>query len=297
MVDFRLKVFQTVARHLSFTKASNELFISQPAITRHIKELELVCKVKLFDRSGTRVSLTPGGILLLDYVNQILHLHDEALFELSNLSGHLKANLRIAASTTIAQYVLPLALARYTDLYPDINVTLLSRNSDGVEQLVLKNEADLGFVEGKNVNADIHYQPFMNDELVVFTAFQNKTYPQRTDVKGLVKLPMVLREQGSGTLEVIREAMANDDFANLNIVIHLGSTEGIKTFVKSGKGVGIVSRVAIENEVERGVFRLIQVTDIELHRQFHVIYPKGPEPVGIGKHFMDFMSRHYNLKL
>jgi len=297
MVDFRLKVFQAVARHLSFTKASTELFISQPAITRHIKELELACKVKLFERSGTRISLTPGGVLLLEYVNQILHLHDKALFELSNLAGHLKANLRIAASTTIAQYVLPLALARYTDLYPDIHVTLLTSNSEEVEQLVIKNEADVGFVEGKNVNADIHYQPFMNDELVVFTAHQNKVYPQSIDVKGLMKLPMVLREQGSGTLDVIREAMTTHDFVNLNILIHLGSTEGIKTFVKSGKGVGIVSKVAIDNDVERGVFRLIQVADIELHRQFHVIYPKGPEPVGIGKHFLDFVNRHYNLKL
>jgi len=297
MVDFRLKVFQTVARHLSFTKASNELFISQPAITRHIKELELTCKAKLFDRSGTRISLTPAGSLLFDYANRILHLHDEAMFELSHLAGHLKATLRIAASTTIAQYVLPIALARYTDLYPDIQVVLLSGNSAEVEHLVLKNEADIGFVEGKTTNADIHYQPFMNDELVMFTARQNKIYPQRIELKDLSKLPLVLREQGSGTLEVIRKALADVNFSNLNIIIHLGSTEGIKTFIKTGKGVGIVSKVAIENDIEKGEFRLIQVADIQLYRQFHVIYPKGPEPVGIGKHFRDFVNRHYNLKL
>src|ERR1035437_5923923 len=144
MLDFRLKVFQCVAQNLSFTKASNQLFITQPAITKHIKELESEFEVKLFDRIGNKISLTQAGNILLSYTDHILSLHNEVKFELSQLKGNLEGNLRLGASTTIAQYVIPAALAKFNERFPEIKLSLLNGNTEFIEHKLLKNEIDIG---------------------------------------------------------------------------------------------------------------------------------------------------------
>jgi LysR family transcriptional regulator, transcriptional activator of the cysJI operon len=296
MLDFRLKVFQCVAQHLSFTKASNELFITQPAITKHIKELEAEFEVKLFDRTGNKISLTQAGNILLSYSDHIISLHNEAKFELSLLKGNLEGSLRLGASTTIAQYVIPAALAKFNERFPEIKLSLTNGNTEHIEQRLLKNEVDIGIVEGKPTNSDIRYSPFINDELLVFTSAQNTTIPATISNEELFKLPLVLRERGSGTLEIIEKSLQSDHInpKNLKVLMFLGSTEAIKSFIKTGKGVGIVSRFAIEQELSNHIFRLVNTPGLKFHRQFYFISPKGPEPVGLAKLFLDFVHKHYN---
>jgi DNA-binding transcriptional LysR family regulator len=297
MLDFRLKVFQCVAQNLSFTKASNELFITQPAITKHIKELESEFGVKLFDRIGNKISLTQAGSILLSYTDHIILLHNEAKFELSQLKGNLEGNLRIGASTTIAQYVIPSALAKFNERFPEIKLSLISGNTEYVEQRLLKNEIDIGIVEGKPTNSDIRYSSFLNDELLVFTSAQNSSIPNSVSDDDFLKLPLVLRERGSGTLEIIEKSLQHYQISpkQLNILLFLGSTEAIKSYIKTGNGVGIVSRFAIEPELPNNIFRQIQTPGLKFHRQFYFISPKGPESVGLTKLFLDFLQKHYNL--
>jgi len=297
MLDFRLKVFQCVAQNLSFTKASNELFITQPAITKHIKELESEFEVKLFDRVGNKILLTQAGSILLSYTDHIISLHNEAKFELSQLKGNLEGNLRLGASTTIAQYVIPSALAKFNQRFPEIKLTLTSGNTERIEQRLLKNEIDIGIVEGKPTNTDIRYSPFLNDELLVFTSSQNATIPNTVSNDEFVKLPLVLRERGSGTLEIIEKSLQHYRISpkQLNVLMFLGSTEAIKSFIKTGNGVGIVSRFAIEHELPNNIFRLINTPSLKFHRQFYFISPKGPDPVGLAKLFLHFVQKHYNL--
>lgn len=189
MFDFRLKVFQSVAQNLSFTKASNELFITQPAITKHIKELESEFEVKLFDRIGNKITLTHTGSILLSYTEQILSLQNEAKFELSQFKGNLEGKLRLGASTTIAQYVIPSALAQFNRRFPEIKLSLTNGNTQYIEQRLLKNEIDIGIVEGKPTNSDIRYSSFLNDELFVFTSAQNTTIPDSVSNDEFLKLP------------------------------------------------------------------------------------------------------------
>jgi len=297
MLDFRLKVFQSVAHHLSFTKASNELFITQPAITKHIKELESEFEVKFFDRVGNRILITQAGIVLLSYADHIFTLHNELKFELSLLKGTHEGTLRIGASTTIAQYVIPSALASFNDRFPEIKITLINGNTEDIEQRLLKHEIDLGIVEGKPTNSDIRYTPFINDELLVFTSAQNKTIPNSISNDDFLKLPLVLRERGSGTLEIIEKSLQHYQISpkRLNVLLNLGSTEAIKSFIKTTKGVGIVSRFAIEQELSSNIFKLINTTNLKFHRQFYFISPKGPEPVGMVKSFLHFVQQQYNL--
>jgi len=296
MLDFRLKVFQSVAHNLSFTKASNEMFITQPAITKHIKELEAEFEVKLFNRIGNKVSLTEAGKVLHSYTDQILALHNELKFELSQLKGSFEGTLRLGASTTIAQYVIPPVLVKFLERFPDVKLSLINGNTEYIEHSLLNNDIDLGIVEGKPVNPDFRYAPFLNDELLLFTSAQNRTVPQTITDKELPKLPLVLRERGSGTLEIIEETLQNQHISpkDLTVLMFLGSTEAIKSFIKSGKGVGIVSRFAIEEELNAGIFRQLQTT-MKFYRQFYFISPKGPEPSGLSKLFLSFLQKHYNL--
>lgn len=297
MLDFRLKVFRCVAHNLSFTKASNELFITQPAITKHIKELETEFEVKLFDRIGNKIRLTQAGSILLTYAEHIFALHNELKFELSQLKGSTEGFLRLGASTTIAQYVIPSGLAKFHERYSEIKLSLITGNTEYIEQRLLKNEIDFGIVEGKPSNTDIRYAPFLNDELLIFTSSQNHQTASLLSNDDLLKLPLVLRERGSGTLEIIEKCLQHYKInpRHLNVVMYLGSTEAIKSYVKTGKGVGIVSRFAIEQELANGVFKQISSPGLKFHRQFYFITPKGPEPMGLTKLFLNFLHTHYNL--
>ena len=297
MLDFRLKVFQSVARNLSFTKAANELFITQPAITKHIKELESEFEVKFFDRIGNKISLTPAGNLLLSYADHILTLHNEVRLELSQLNGNLKGILRIGASTTISQYVIPPLLAKFHERYPEIKLSLVNGNTENIEQRLLNNTIDIGIAEGKTSNADIRYSPFINDELLVFTSTQNTRIPKSVSNEEFLNLPLVLRERGSGTLDIIEKNLQKYKISpkQLNVLMFLGSTEAIKSFVKTGNGVGIVSRFAIQHELEINTFRRLDTPNLNFHRQFQFISPKGPEPSGLTKLFLDFVQKQYNL--
>ncbi len=297
MFDFRLKVFQCVARNLSFTKASNELFITQPAITKHIKELESEFEVKLFDRIGNKIYLTHPGSILLSYADHIFSLHNEVKFELSQLKGQPEGKLRLGASTTIAQYVIPSALAKFNERFPEIKLSLTNENTLYIEQRLLKNEIDIGIVEGKPTNSDIRYSSFLHDELLVFTDAQNNTIPESVSDNEFLKLPLVLRERGSGTLEIIEKNLQQYQISpkQLNVIMFLGSTEAIKSFIKTGNGVGIVSRFALEQELSNHIFRLINTPNLKFDRQFYFISPKGPDPVGLVKIFLEFVQKHYNL--
>ncbi|SDC54872.1 LysR family transcriptional regulator [Williamwhitmania taraxaci] len=297
MLDFRLKVFQCVAHNLSFTKASNEMFVTQPAISKHIKELESEFEVKLFNRSGNKISLTSAGDILLSYTEHILSLHNEMKFEISQLTTNLAGSIRIGASTTIAQYVIPAALAQFHERYPDIKLSLITGNTEYIEKRLLKNEIDVGIVEGKPTNSDIRYSSFLNDELLVFASALNANVPNSISNDEFVNLPLVLRERGSGTLEIIESTLQQHKVSpkQLRVLMYLGSTEAIKSFVKTGKGVGIVSRFAIEQELASNVFMRIATPNIKFYRQFYFISPKGPESIGLSKLFLNFIQKHYNL--
>ena len=297
MVDFRLKVFQSVALNLSFTKASNELFITQPAISKHIKELESEYEAKLFNRTGNKISLTTAGEILLAYTDQIVSLHNEIKFELSQLNGNPEGALRIGASSTISQYVIPAALAKFNQRFPEIKLSLINGNTEAIEKRLLKNEIDIGIVEGKPSNADIRYSSFLNDELLVFTSTRNTSITNSVTNDEFLKLPLVLRERGSGTLEIIEKNLQQGQISpkQLNVLLFLGSTEAIKSFIKTGNGVGIVSRFAIEQDLSNNIFRLINTSGLKFNRQFYFISPQGPEPVGLVKLFLNFVQQHYNL--
>ncbi|HEX3007306.1 MAG TPA: LysR substrate-binding domain-containing protein, partial [Bacteroidales bacterium] len=208
-----------------------------------------------------------------------------------------EGSLRLGASTTIAQYVIPPVLAKFHERYPEVKLTMINGNTEYIERGLLKNEIDIGIVEGKPTNGDLHYSVFMNDELFIFTSSLNRSIPDTIKKEEFSSIPLVLRERGSGTLEIIEKSLQQNQInpKHLNVSMYLGSTEAIKSFVKTSNGMGIVSRFAIEEELTQGIFKVINLTGVKFYRHFYFITPKGPEPVGVSKLFYDFLTRHYNL--
>lgn len=298
MSDFRLKVFYSVAKNLSFTKASQELFVSQPAITKHIRELESLYQVRLFNRMGSRISLTEGGKLLLEHCEQILADYRRLEYDMHLLNNEYSGQLRLGASTTIAQYVLPPILARFTERYPKIKVSLIDTNSRNIEVAIQNHDIDLGMVEGVFRLPNLKYEPFLCDELVVVAdSRQSAKLPEELAIEEFVQLPLVLRERGSGTLDTIEMALAEHGLklSSLNVIMNLGGTEGIKSFIGCSNAAGIVSIQSVSRELREGMFRVLEVDDLSFKRHFCFVQAQGQEEPMVSR-FMRFVSKYLEEK-
>jgi len=289
---FRLKVFQSVAHNKSFTKASKDLMISQPAISKHIHELELKFNTPLFERRGGVVIITNAGRLLLTHAEKIIAAHRQLEFEMNLLTDSHSGELKIGASTTIAQYVLPPLLADFIKKFPNINVSLINGNSREIENALYEGTINLGMVEGNIHDPSLHYQPFMDDELVVVTNI-NSPYAKYDELtlNEMVKLPLVLRENGSGTLDVFKSALEshNIKLSELNILLQLGSTESIKLFLETSDCLGIISIRGVARELYANKLKVIDIKELEVNRKFSFVRLQGSSS-GLEENFMQFTT-------
>ncbi len=293
-MDYRDEVFMAVAEKLSFSKAAEELFISQPAVTKHVKELEARMNLALFERKGNKIYLTAAGKLAYEHLKQIRQKYRDMEFELGRLNDAHQGTLLLGASSTISQYVIPEILAAFHRRYPQIKLDLLNGNSFSMEQKLLNNEIDLALVENDRSQANIRYQNFMEDELVLVAATNQPIAKQAVlTLADLQEIPLVLREQGSGTLEVIRHALGKQqlDLERLNILFHLGSTEAIKNFLLQFDGVALVSEKAIEKELRLKQLVRIQLKDLQIRRTFRLAQRQGPE-MNIPALFRNFLLQY-----
>jgi LysR family transcriptional regulator, transcriptional activator of the cysJI operon len=298
MSDFRLKVFLSVARNLSFTKASQELFITQPAITRHIQELESQFKAQLFERLGNKISLTPAGQLLKEHSERILAGYKQLEYEMNLLHDEHSGELRLGASTTIAQYVLPALLALFTEKFPQVKITLINGNSRDIENALQEHRIDLGMVEGNSRLPNLKYTEYMEDELVAVAHTHSKLSKlDELSLEALKTTPLVLRERGSGTLDVLETALQihNIKLSDLNIRMHLGSTESIKRFLEKTECMGIVSIRSISRELMAGLFKVLEIDQLQMQRYFSFVCLRGDESSQI--HFFQQFAFHYKDKL
>ncbi|MBE0390852.1 LysR family transcriptional regulator [Flavobacterium sp. PL002] len=298
-MDFRLKVFLTVANRLSFTKAATELYITQPAVSKHIQELEEEYKIKLFDRNGSKISLTQAGLLLLSHAKNVFEIYREIDFDMSTLIQEQRGLLRIGASTTISQYIIPPVLARFHQKLQDVKVTLRNGNTEQIEKALLDKEIEIGIVEGQSKNQAIKYIPFLKDELVLVCKRDHvlglKSQITKND---LLTMHFLMREQGSGTLEVIEYALK--PFAitldQLIIEMQLGSTESIKSYLMNSNCVAFISIHAIEKELKNNELMILDVKNLMIERNFYIINLQG-KPAALPELFIKNILNHYNLKL
>lgn len=297
MFDFRLRVFHTVARRLNFTKTAEELFITQPAVTKHIKEIENHFNIKLFERNGTKIKLTPAGETLFQYTEQLFALHKTIEFELNTFSKKQSGKLMIGASTTVAQYVLPPVLASFHKKFDDTKVILTTGNTEQVEQDLQHKKIDLGIVEGQSKNNLFRYTTFIKDELVL-VANSNHPLAKKGMIRPeeLLKIPLLLREPGSGTLEVIAHALKplGIKIAQLKVEMQLGSTESMKRYLLNSDAMAFLSVYSVLNELKTKACTIIDVKGLTIERHFYFIQQHG-QPESLADLFMKFAG-HYNFR-
>lgn len=290
MDDFRLKVFVAAARTLSFTRAAAQLCISQPAVSKHIRELESRYNVPLFTRRGSRLELTDAGATLLVAAERLADDYRRLEYEMGLCTSRVEGELRLGASTTVAQYVLPSVLAHFTARFPGVRVSLLSDNSGRVEEALLHGAIDLGVVESVSRRQGLHYSLFRPDELVLvarpggrYARVESVSAPQLCDI------PLVLRESGSGTLEVVAAALAAQGIrlSQLNVAMRLGTTEGIKAFVCHSDAMAIVSVASVVGELRNGALRIVDFDGLSITRDFSFVCATA-EPARLAGQFIDF---------
>lgn len=299
LTDFRLKVFKTVADRLSFTKAAAELLISQPAVTKQINELERLLGKPLFLRHGNRISLTDDGVRLLEYANRILALYGELRDAFVEEQGAFSGEIRLGASTTLSQYVLPGLLAKFRKLYPDVRVTLFNGNTEQIERQIADGKLDFGMIEGTASNPALHYELFMDDELVLVTSASNTSFTrEEITAADLPALPLVIRENGSGTLDVLSRELSGHGLSlrQLHIEMQLGSTESIKHYLFYSDTFAFVSVQAVLDELAANRLRVVEVGDMELVRRFSFVTAHGQRS-RLTDLFKQFCLNHYNRKL
>jgi DNA-binding transcriptional LysR family regulator len=276
MADRRLQVFHAVAKQMSFTKAAETLFMTQPAVTFQIKQLEEHFNTRLFERGHGRIALTPAGDLVLEYAERILALSAELDTRLREMTGRLSGPLLIGASTTIAEFLLPPVLGEFKSLHPDVQAKLIVANSETIENRVAEHTLDLGLIEAPSHLPVLQTAVCCEDELQVIVA-PGHPLARLASVtpKQLVPYPYVSRESGSGTREFtdlyFRKAGIPPN--ELNVVMELGSPEALKGVVTTGLGYAIVSQVTVAKERRLGELVAVPLQP-RLMRSLSLVYPR-----------------------
>ncbi len=300
MISFNHLVFIEVARHLSFTKASEVLFISQPAISKHIQKLEQEYGVSLFDRNKGLVKLTPAGLILQKHLQTASTLASQIVFDVGAFRqlDSLRGDLKLGASTTVALYVIPSVLSAFRKHHQEIHISMVNRNSENVTTALLNHEIDLAIVEGKNKMDGINSQFFLTEEVVAVCAPSSYLAKQSNySIQELKTLPLAIRERGSGTLAAVGQALQEHHLkiSDLNICIRLGGTEVLKNFVMADDCMAFLPFTAVQKALERGDLVRLNIDQLNIQRHFYFIQRLGDENLGVNKAFIKFAKNHYNI--
>jgi DNA-binding transcriptional LysR family regulator len=274
MEDHKLKVFCTVAETKSFSKTSEIIHLTQPAVSLQIQALEEVYETKLFDRSSSSINLTPSGDVLYKYAKDILSLYAEAEKEIGKITGLIKGSITIGASTTIGNYILPAVIADFKHTHPKIKINVFIGNTKRVLELLNSGTIDFGFVEGEVSKQKMKADPIIPDELTMIVPPMHQWAKKKTvSILEVTKEPFILREEGSGTRQMIEKFFASHgiNVSDMRIALVLGSTEAIKEAVENGMGVSIVSKWAARKEAKYGSLKLITPKEEKILRTFSLI--------------------------
>ncbi|NPB07108.1 MAG: LysR family transcriptional regulator [Aquificae bacterium] len=299
MIDIsKLKTFVTVAELGSFSKASEVLYITQPAVTQQIKALEKTVGAKLFLRQGGRMVLTEEGKRIYEIAKNLLANYEGLMEEIARVKKDLKDTLFIGLSATPSEYLVPRVIADFHKQFPSSKIKVFSANSYEVEDALASGVLNVGIIE-KTPAERFEAIPFIEDELIFFT------YPEHPlaevgeiEPHELYGVDLVLREAHAGIRKVVREKLEELGvvFDKLNIRIESTGSRNIIQIVKSGYGCSFLSKGLLHDELERGNLVEVKIKGFEVKRRFHVIYPKGYQLPLLASKFVEFLFARVNEK-
>lgn len=293
MADRRLQVFHAVAKNLSFTKAAELLFMSQPAVTFQIRQLEEQYNTRLIERGQGRIALTAAGELVLGYAERILALSDELETRLAEMSGEVRGPLMVGACAAVAETLLPPILGEFNAIYPRVQPCLVVHNSETLMERIAAQTLDAAFVEVPPTHPAIAGESCRNDELVLACAPDHPLagVPSATP-KALRDYEFISREKGSGIRAAVDAFFSAGGVPpeSLKRIMELGSLEALKSVVASGLGFTIMPRPALEREVLAGVLVAVPLKP-SVTRQVHVIRSNDRFVSRLAATFIDFAKQ------
>ncbi|MDA8312197.1 MAG: LysR family transcriptional regulator [Actinomycetota bacterium] len=266
--------------------------MSQPAASMRLRALERLLRIPLLDRSTRGARLTPGGMATVEWATAVLGDVRTLLAGTSALRAGQDSQLRLAASLTVAEYLVPRWLHLFAAEYPDTAVSLTMGNTRHVADLVAGGDVDLGFIEGRRPSPPLRSKELLADELVVVVAPGHPWSRRRRPItaRQLASTPLVLREPGSGTRAVLTDALQASGLG-VTIAMELGSTTAIKAAAMSGGGPAVVSALAVRAELRSGDLVAVECEDARLHRAIRAIWAQGRPPAGAAARLLTISSR------
>jgi DNA-binding transcriptional LysR family regulator len=281
------EVFLSVAKQLSFTRAGEEVHLSQPSVSVRMRQLEGALGVKLFEQVGKKVALTEAGRLLEPYARRVVVAMEDAQHAIGEYRGLERGSLRIGASTTPGMYLVPRIIAQFKRRYPGIKIHLGINDTRWIERHLIGHEFDFGFVGGHLISDELEILPWLTDEIVLVVppahALARKRQAKLGDLSGE---QFISREHGSATQAAVGAKLQAVDF-QLETVMELGNPEALKQAIQSGLGVAFLSKFAIEAEVKAKTLTAVKVKDFEVRRELRIVYRKDKHLNRAAKAFIE----------
>lgn len=283
-----LETFCRVADLKSFSKAAQELFLTQPTVSGHILSLEKSLSIQLFDRSGREVRLTRAGEIFLQYASRMLRLRQELMNALYEFSRGIHGEIFIGASTIPGEYLLPKLLGGFKKDYPYLTISLKIADTKEVIQWVLDDLIEFGLIGAKLNRPSLHYEKFAEDEIIpVGLSTHPLAKKKRISLQEMMKQPWIVREEGSGTQMMVDNALRKIGLTlkQFHVVAQMGSTSSVKEGVKSGLGFAFLSKRAVEDELQRGALSKIDIKELDpILRPIYIVSHRGRtlSPMGLG---------------
>jgi len=290
---WRLHIFCKVVELRSFSRAAGAVYLSQPTVSSHIKDLENHFECKLVDRLGRKVVPTKAGAILYSYARKMIALKEEAENTLAEFQGKMKGHLTIGGSTIPAGYILPFLLGRFKDSYPQVVVTVVEGDTARIIRDTLEGHVELSIVGAKDQQVQLVQTKIMDDEMFLIVPEKHR-WAQKSQVtmEKLSREPFIMRELGSGTRKSIERVMEESGHSpgTLNIVAEMGSTEAVRQGIKAGLGVSILSERAVSEELAAGSLRKLKIKGLSFKRAFYLTYHKRRTQSPLCRTFIAFLN-------
>jgi DNA-binding transcriptional LysR family regulator len=278
----------------SFSRAAKRMFLTQPALTKNIKNAEDYLGARLVNRSGTGISLTPEGKIVYDYARRMIKLRDETREKVLALRENIGGNIYVSASTIPATYILPRILSAFSKINPDIKVYIKTADSEEAMNMVLENEAEIGCIGKKPGNMKLTAKPLWKDRLILAVPKSHLWCKKKAvTLQELLNEPFVIREKGSATRELFEACLKKSKSLTLsqfNICGEMGSSEAIKEAVIAGLGVSVISIHAVERELSQGLLLDIPIQGCSMERNLYLIYRRQFDFRPAHKIFIEFLK-------
>jgi len=294
MIEMRqIQVFLAISEHLNFSRAAEKIYLTQPTVSGHLKNLENFLKVQLVDRSGREVRLTSAGEIFLPFARRIFALQEKARKEMRLYAGAEHGKLEIGGSNTPGQYILPAVIGRFTQSRQQTKVTLRIEDSQSIIDLVGDGELELGLVGNPPTDKDFISIKCQGDELyLVASPARGRSISSPLSLETLRKLPFIIREKGSGTRRSMLSVLQQRGLTkleDLNLVAEMGSAEAVRQAVKNDLGVTIISNLCVDEDLKNGNLQQLSLPDGPIKRDFYLIYNRDRRLSPLAELFKEYI--------